>query len=142
MAKFVNITPHEVTVRRAEGEPITILPSGTVARVATSPKVVAVVDGINITSTTFGEVHDLPDPQEGVVYIASLLVAQAAARAGRMDVLAPGPLIRDEEGRPIGCEGLSLPSDSPSLEKLRHLLSIDAHHSSPSASAMALEMDC
>jgi hypothetical protein len=85
-------------------------PSGTVARVATSPEVVAEVDGVAITSTTFGEVYDLPEPQEGTIFVGSLLVAQAAVKAGRTDVLAPGAIIRDEEGRPVGCDGLSLPT--------------------------------
>ena len=37
----------------------------------------------------------------------SALAAQAAKAAGRTDVLAPGPLVRNEQGQPIGCQGLS-----------------------------------
>ena len=37
------------------------------------------------------------------VFIVSGMVA---AMVERDDVMSPGPLLRDEEGRPIGCKGL------------------------------------
>jgi len=74
MVSFVNITPHSLSVKRVDGTFLEVPPSGTVARVATSPEVVAEVDGVVITCTTFGEVHGLPEPKEGVFFIGSLLV--------------------------------------------------------------------
>jgi len=110
MVSFVNITPYSLSVRRVDETFLEVPPSGTVARVAISLEDVAEMDGVAITSTTFGEVHGLPEPKEGLFFIGLPLVAQAAVRAGRSDVLAPGRPILDEEGRPVGYKGLSLPT--------------------------------
>ena len=53
--------------------------------------------------SSYGEVTGLPDPQLGVAYIVSGMVASAAPRP---DVFSPGDLVRDESGRPVGCKGL------------------------------------
>jgi hypothetical protein len=53
--------------------------------------------------TSYGEVTGLPDPQVGVVFIVSGMVASAAPRE---DVMSPGELVRDAQGRIIGCYGL------------------------------------
>jgi len=45
-------------------------------------------------------VENLPDPPEGVYYIVSLAVAQAARRP---DLLVPDDMVRDEQGRILGC---------------------------------------
>lgn len=81
-----------------------IAPSGIVARCSQSEEIVGAIDGIQITKQTFGEVSGLPAPVEGTYYIVSRLVAQAAT--GRTDLLVPGPCIKGEDGRPIGCNGL------------------------------------
>ncbi len=60
---------------------------------------------IPVFRTTFGEVEGLPEPQDDTLYIVSLLVRRA--RPYRGDLLSPGQLIRDAEGRPIGCKGLA-----------------------------------
>ena len=49
-------------------------------------------------------VTGLPEPQEGVIYLTSTLVAQAVP--DRTDVLVPADLRRDEAGRIIGCGAL------------------------------------
>ena len=59
------------------------------------------VDGIPVYVTTFGEVVDLPEEEEGRYYIVSALVRAAAP--GRQDLLSPGDPVRDGEGRVIGC---------------------------------------
>lgn len=60
--------------------------------------------GIAVTRAVYGDITGLPEPQEGVIYIVSALVALAARRE---DVLFPGPAIRDAEGRIVACRGLS-----------------------------------
>lgn len=104
MKKIVNLTPHNLTIHNGEGESTTIAPSGIVARVAATKSQTGCIDGIPMFKTSFGEIQDLPETQEGVIYITSLLVAQAAKRA---DVFSPGELLRDEAGQPIGCLGLA-----------------------------------
>lgn len=102
--KLINLTPHKLTVNNGEGEVTEIAPSGIVARVAATKNETGCIDGIPVFKTTFGEIQDLPEAQEGVIYVASLLVAQAAKRA---DVFSPGELLRNEQGQPIGCLGLA-----------------------------------
>lgn len=101
---ILNLTPHNLTIHNGEGESTTIAPSGIVARVAAEKENTGCIDGIPVFKTAFGEIQDLPEAQEGVIYVASLLVAQAAKRA---DVFSPGELLRNEQGQPIGCLGLA-----------------------------------
>lgn len=88
--KTVNLTPHPLNVA---GE--VIPPSGTVARVQAgfSP----IVGGV--CHQTFGEVTNLPDPQEGVRLIVSGLVFAAT---DRLDVFAPATghpdVVRNDAG--------------------------------------------
>ncbi len=114
---FVNLTPHALNIHHPCGV-LSLPPSGEVARVATVEVDAAPVatvepwlDGsrggstvvIPTVMTTYGEVTGLPDPVKGVTLIVSGMVASASPRG---DVMSPGPLVRDEGGRPIGCRGL------------------------------------
>ena len=101
---LVNLTPHAFNIADANGNIIaTIGASGDVARVDTSKTPVrpVVIDGLNIpvARTDFGAVSGIPAPVDGVVFITSTLVAQAARRP---DVVSPdtGPsAIRRADGQ-------------------------------------------
>ena len=100
MAKLVNLTPHDIVVRKADGD-LMVPPSGLVARVTTSQEVVGDIDGVPIVRTIFGEVQGLPDPELDTVYIVSSLVL-GALKGSRSDVVSPdtGPTaIRNEAGQ-------------------------------------------
>ena len=101
---FINLTPHVIT------EVITnlILQSEGVARVATTSEVVATYNGIDIFNTVYGELQGLPKPKTNTLYIVSGLVLDAAKRLGRDDCIAPGELVRDDKGQPIGCKGFRI----------------------------------
>ena len=105
MAKFVNLTPHSVNIVREDGTLLDI-PSEGIARCEQYETVVRVVDGIKITKQRFGEVVDLPNPVPGTIFIVSRIVATAVPN--RTDVVCPGPLLRNNDGQPIGCKGLSI----------------------------------
>lgn len=108
---LVNLTPHALTILPLAGEAITLPPSGAVARVTTARAVVATLDGgIEVFTTTFGEVVGLPAPREGETFIVSALVAGHPSLRGRTDVLSPGELVRGPDGQPVGCRGLSRPA--------------------------------
>lgn len=102
---IVNLTPHRVVVIFDDslGRPCVreFPPSGQIARVAVSTVPDGMVEGVPVVRTVFGQVENLPKPQDGVFFIVSSIVAQAVR--GREDVLAPdtGPesAIRDEDGR-------------------------------------------
>lgn len=102
MGRIVSVLPHEITVR-LDGRDVVIPPSGQLARVATSTREIATVDGIPIVATVFGEIVGLPEPQPGVLYLGSTLLAQAAARQGRTDVVSPdtGPTAIREDGQVV-----------------------------------------
>ena len=106
--KLVNLTPHPVRLIRADGSELVIPPSGTVPRLREVVEDTGMrIDGIPVVRKGFGEIENLPEPQEGVFYIVSALVAQAAR--DRDDLLIPDDLVRDEEGKIIGARRLARP---------------------------------
>ena len=76
-----------------------------IARASSTRSQVALIDGIPINSTTFGDVENLPDPQEDTIYIVSVITAKACP--DRNDVFITDDAVRDEEGRVIGCRALA-----------------------------------
>lgn len=108
---LVNCTPHTVNIHRKDGSILTVEPSGNFARVATSVENIKIpeIEGINVAKTTFdtSNIEGLPAPQEGTLYIVSLITLNAL-KGIRNDLVAPGNLIRDEGGNIIGCDGLTV----------------------------------
>lgn len=103
--EFQNLTPHNINVVDSEGnEVVSIPPSGEVARLAVDSVQVDTINGVDIYRSEFGEVEGLPEPKEGAMYIVSALVRTGFPN--RSDLLSPGTLVRDEEGKPVGCQGL------------------------------------
>jgi hypothetical protein len=112
--RFLNLTPHEVTVFDAEGKNVImrIPPSGVIARVETVSEIVGYCDTgqakIPVRATRYGEIRGLPEARKGVIYIVSTVVLLALKAKGieRDDVVAPDTnpdsVIRDSEGRIIG----------------------------------------
>ncbi len=102
---IVNLTPHAINFVSAEGTQIlTVEPSGTIARVSSRTVTIGEVAGIPVTATEYGEVENLPAPEDGVVYVVSSLVAQRCK--DRADVFIPNESVRDEQGRIVGCRSL------------------------------------
>lgn len=66
-------------------------------------------DGLSIPLLHLKErtILNLPDPEPGVVYIVSGIVATAAQRE---DVVAPSRVVREGRGRVTECRALVLPS--------------------------------
>lgn len=97
---IINLTAHTIN----EVTTGAVIPtSGRVARVKTSTIKDTEFLGYPIFKTTFGEVEGLPEPEEGVMYIVSALCMNACP--DRKDLLAPGNLMRNEQGQPVGCIG-------------------------------------
>lgn len=105
--KFVNLTPHTLNIHLRNGEIMVLPPSGEVARIKMETRCTSITDGVEIFETKMGEVEGLPEFDPTKMIITSLVVKQAARAAGRTDVYSPGALVRDDQGRPIGCKGLS-----------------------------------
>jgi hypothetical protein len=100
---IVNLTPHAINL--VGDNPLTIAPSGTVARCAVTRQQVGAVDGIPVNHTAFGEVTGLPVARTGTYYIVSALVAQACP--DRADLLITDDAVRDDAGRIVGCRALA-----------------------------------
>lgn len=101
-----NLTPHAIHIVSLTSTDVirTIEPSGPPARVTENLVSIGEFDEIPLTVPTYGHVVGLPDPEPGVLLIVSMLVK--AAQPHRADLVSPGELVRDQEGRIIGCRSL------------------------------------
>lgn len=111
---IVNLTPHDITIMNQNKEIVAVIKkSGKVARLETVSEITRIADGVPFFSTKYGipiclgengEQVQFPEQKANIIYIVSDLF-----RAGyeRRDLWQPGELVRDEEGQPIGCIGLS-----------------------------------
>lgn len=111
LVKLVNCTPHELNIYNGTTW-IKLAPSGIVPRIeereiASGHMHLNGEESIPIVHNKDGGVVDIPAPKENTIYVCSKLVADRVQRA---DVMSPGQIIRDEDGRPIGCRGLSAPT--------------------------------
>jgi hypothetical protein len=102
--KIINLTPHLVNIVLENEETIKFSPVGN-ARCKQETKNIGLINGIPITSTSFGEVEGLPEEKEGIYYIVSRLVMSACGN--RKDLLVPNDIVRDKEGKIIGCKSLA-----------------------------------
>ena len=100
MKNFVNLTPHAIVLNNGQ----TIPASGVVARVK---QTTTDFDADGVAVATWGEIENLPQPNEGTIYIVSGLVASAAH--GRTDVVSPATnhpqTKRDENGHILSVPG-------------------------------------
>lgn len=79
--KFINLTP--LTLNNGTE----YHPSGKIARVANKFSNFC----CGISTVFYGEIENLPEPEEGTIYIVSAMVLAAAKEKGRTDVVAGHP---------------------------------------------------
>jgi hypothetical protein len=112
--KLVNLTTHAVNIyNETEQEVLVVKPSGQEARIKTETLKTEEVDGIPLFNTIItglpyltgkdGE-SDLPPQEDGTIYIVSGIFR---SNFDRPDLYQPGRLLRDSDGNPTGCVGLS-----------------------------------
>lgn len=110
--RYINLTPHALYVKDMSGEYITILPDAEgPARVIYDrlPPEQVRIGGSEVAVAVAGlvrEIVGLPEPQPDIVFIVAKAVADAAP-ASRGDLMSPGRLLRNAEGKVIGCDGLT-----------------------------------
>jgi len=102
--RLLNATPHAVVLHRLDGSTVELPPCGVVPRVSSIAVPLGVLDGVPLVRHVYGEVEGLPAPEEGVVLIVSAMVR--AACPDRSDLVSPGDLVRDAQGRVVGCRTL------------------------------------
>lgn len=101
---LLNATPHALNIVQSDGNILTLKASGICPRCESNEVIDRAIGLIEVTKQTLGHVEGLPDPVPGLYFIVSRLVASAT---NRDDLLVPGSLIRDDQGKVIGCKGLS-----------------------------------
>jgi len=105
--KIINLTPHIINVCCGGKTVATYEPSGTVARIDTTLINFGNFRGLNYNLYTqkVGGIVNLPEMGvETIYYIVSTMVRTSCP--DRLDLLSPATLVRNEQGQPIGCEGL------------------------------------
>lgn len=105
-----NHTPHTLNVLDARGREIAVFPSVGNARVtfadigeetiSVDGKKIAVALGRRAVGTT-----DVPSPVKDTLFVVSSLVKSAFP--DRRDLVVPDSLVRDDQGRIIGCRRFS-----------------------------------
>lgn len=115
MAKFVNLTPHDVTLFDDDGSVIrTFRAHGRAARALerrTRLFAIQVVAGkaVQVNRVTFGGIGELPPPQPDVWVIVSRIAAEtASAGMERDDLLIPDEPVRDAKGAIIGFKSFAV----------------------------------
>lgn len=120
MAGFINLTPHEIKILENGAVKMVIPPNGKSLRIACEFVEAykkydvtmyraeygdfVVVENANTDNRTIGLPPHLPE----FIYIVSGQCLEALRDSNRRDFAAPGELIRDEKGQPIGCKGLKV----------------------------------
>jgi len=109
--KIVNLTPHKITMKRTVRqfsgmESVLQIPSSGIARCSGSSTVAATVEGVTFYTSTYGEIEGLPAPVAGTILIVSRMAM--AACPTRLDLACPIRLVRDDQGRITGCEGIEV----------------------------------
>jgi hypothetical protein len=83
---------------------LTIEPSGIIPRCKKLSNEVGEINGIPIRVSEFGDIDELPESADGVIYVVSQIVQSAAQ--GRRDLYYPDELVRNDAGQIIGCMAL------------------------------------
>ena len=100
---IVNLTPHVVCVRLADGQINEYLSEG-VLRVSSVTKIIDTLeDSTPLTYTKFGDLLDPPQESEGIIYIVSSIVC--FVYKDRSDFYIPNQIVRNN-GMIIGCRSL------------------------------------
>ena len=101
--KVINLTPHYVNICDKWGNIIKTyetMGKDRAARVSHGYETIDIIDGVPISIRQNEHLINLPDPEEGVMYIVSNIVLDYCR--DRVDLLAPVKQVK-VDGRVIGC---------------------------------------
>lgn len=116
---FVNLTPHQIKIHSSNGSVVMAVdPSGKSLRVSSSSQLVSISENVEFYSVEYGKLELVDNSDKSVipglpaagndVFIVSgqCLEAIKQKHPERRDFVAPGELVRDSNGQPVGCKGL------------------------------------
>ena len=101
-----NLTPHVLNILCEDGNWKNLPTDGPPARCSVTPHKVFTIEGVQVNKTTFDRIVDLPEPMAETLLVVSRIVKEACPE--RSDLLCAGEMIRDKEGKVVGCRGLSI----------------------------------
>lgn len=101
---IVNLTPHTVNLKLANGKIQTIERKGRIPRIEEIIEYQTSIDGAFIYGINYGGVIDAPPVMPGTCYVVSRMVAEALP--GRDDLLFPLMLERDQVGNVVSANAL------------------------------------
>ena len=108
---ITNLTQNEVAVLDRHGHPVvTFYPADDPLRVLRRTRPDAVVDGVEIISTSLSLSRGLPEPEEGRLFIVGRLVKVAVERMfpeRSAEFIVPEGIIRSGSGQILGCQRMS-----------------------------------
>ena len=103
--KLLNLTPDPVLIFDDDGQLVEeVLPSGHIAYIEEEATELPSLEGMPMRRVVRGRIIGLLKPEAGVLQIVDSMVFHVSRR---VDVVAPGPLLRDSTGRVRGCIGLT-----------------------------------
>ena len=105
---IVNLTPHALNILKKNGQLRTVEPSGSVVRLKEETEDHGFLDDIEVTAKYYSSIQGLPEMQEDTIYVVSGIAGTTIWELlpERKDVFIPGPALRNEDGKHIGCKGL------------------------------------
>lgn len=119
---LVNTTPHPVAFHMGDGSILNLPACETPARCAQAEIAAGEIGGLPVVRMQFGAIANLPEPQEGTIFVASLIVCQAARRLGRTDVFAVARTVRDDAGRINGAQALTDGADEKMADDMLSII--------------------
>ena len=99
---IVNLTSHDIH-ETISGEVFPRNKEKIIARAIINTNLVGRANDAPIVKSTIEKIVGLPKPKKDTLYIVSSLVLNGVK--DRDDCISPGPIIYDEKGNKIGCEG-------------------------------------
>ena len=103
--KLLNLTPDPVLIFDDDGQLVEeVLPSGHIAYIEEESTELPSLEGMPMRRVVRGRIIGLLKPEAGVLQIVDSMVFHVSRR---VDVVTPGPLLRDSTGRVRGCIGLT-----------------------------------
>lgn len=105
MKRFINLTPHVVSIYKNNEVMIRFAPEDIPARVSFQNVIVDDLDGIPVSTTVYSDVKGLLPERDDTYYIVSRMVAERCP--DRQDLYVPNDFVKDEYGNTIGCRSLA-----------------------------------
>ncbi len=112
---FINVCPHGVDILFKDGKvhhfdkPDEGVPIPRVEEIKEEGPFSVESFPAECPNSKMGNPVNVPLHKRGTVYITSSKVAETLNNSGRDDFIAPGTLIRDENGQPVGANGFKFP---------------------------------